>query len=90
MFVGRVRRKGVEVRSLPEVLAAELPVELNMLDFCFTLEGLRVEKARIRVWLDDQVPGFGAGLLEPVLAAVGFDTAGWYRRVLTQSEGCSW
>jgi hypothetical protein len=60
-----------------------MPAELNMLMFCSTVEGLRAEMHRIRVWLDEQVPGRGAELMPSVLAHAGFDTAGWYRRVLT-------
>ena len=80
VIVGRVRRH--RRLTAPEVLAAEMPAELLMLEFCETVEGLRCEMSRIRVWLDEQVPGRGADLLGPVLEYVGFDFAGWYRRVL--------
>ncbi len=76
--MGQIRRQGKEVRSLPEVLAAELPVELNMLEFTSTTEGLRAELERVRSWLDSRVPGGGADLLGPVLDAVGFDVGRWY------------
>jgi hypothetical protein len=79
--VGRVRRH--RQLSTPEVLAASMPAELNMLMFCSTVEGLRSELGRIRVWLDEQVPGRGHDLLGPVLEHVGFDMADWYRRVLS-------
>jgi hypothetical protein len=85
--MGRVRR--YRRFTTPEILAAALPAELNMLEFCSTVEGLRAEMGRIRVWLDEQVPGRGNVLLPAVLAHIGFDMAGWYRRVLTQPEGCS-
>ncbi len=86
--MGRVRRH--RRLTAPEVLAAEMPAELLMLEFCSTVDGLRVEMGRIRVWLDEQVPGRGHDLLGPVLEHTGFDTAGWYRRVLTQQpvEDC--
>lgn len=85
--MGRVKRHGR--LSAPEVLAAELPAELLMLEFCGTLAGLRAEQGRIRAWLDERVPGRGAELLAPVLTHTGFDVAGWYRRVLTEPvEGC--
>ncbi len=79
--MGRVRRH--RRLTAPEVLAAEMPAELLMLEFCSTVDGLRVEMGRIRVWLDEQVPGRGSALLPAVLAHIGFDMAGWYRRVLT-------
>jgi hypothetical protein len=60
-----------------------MPAELLMLEFCSTVEGLRSELGRIRVWLDEQVPGRGSVLLPAVLAYIGFDTANWYRRVLS-------
>jgi hypothetical protein len=63
-----------------------MPAELLMLEFCSTVEGLRAELHRIRVWLDEQVPGRGHDLLGPVLEHVGFDMAGWYRRVLACSD----
>jgi hypothetical protein len=85
---GRVRRRGVGVRSLPEVLASALPAELNMLEFCSTVEGLRFEQSRIRDWLELQCPGCGSDLLGPVLEYVGFDVAGWYRRVLSAPPDC--
>ncbi len=79
--MGRVRRHWT--LSTPEVLAAGMPAELNMLEFCSTVEGLRSEMHRISKWLDEQVPGRGSVLLPSVLAYIGFDTANWYRRVLS-------
>jgi hypothetical protein len=85
--MGRVRR--ARRLTAPEVLASVMPAELNMLEFCGSVEGLRFELGRIRVWLEEQVPGRGSDLLGPVLEHVGFDMAGWYRRVLSQpAEGC--
>ena len=78
--MGRVRRH--RRATTPELLAAALPAELNMLEFCSTVEGLRSEMHQIGVWLDEQVPGRGTALLPAVLAHIGFDMAGWYRRVL--------
>ncbi len=85
--MGRVRRH--RRLNTPEVLAAAMPAELNMLEFCGTVEGLRREQGRVREWLEAQAPGRGYELLQPVLDYAGFDTAGWYRRVLTQPDGCS-
>ena len=79
--MGRVRRH--RRLTAPEVLAAEMPAELNMLMFCSTVEGLRFEQNRIRDWIEEQVPGRGSELLGPVLGLVGFDQAEWYRRTLT-------
>lgn len=84
--MGRVRRH--RRLTAPEVLAAEMPAELNMLMFCSTVEGLRFEQNRIRDWIEEQVPGRGSELLGPVLAHVGFDQAEWYRRVLTAQGDC--
>ncbi len=81
VIVGRVRRH--HRLTTPEVLAATMPAELNMLMFCSTVEGLRSELGRIRAWLDEQVPGRGSALLPAVLAHVGFDMACWYRTVLS-------
>ncbi len=78
--MGRVRRH--RTLSAPEVLAAALPAELNMLEFCGTVEGLRSEMHQISRWLDEQVPGRGNVLLPGVLAHIGFDMAEWYRRAL--------
>ena len=80
--MGRLRRKAVRVAT-PELLAASMPAELNLLEFCGTVEGLRAEMGRIRAWIDEQVPGQGAELLPAVLEHVGFDYAEWYRRVLS-------
>ena len=70
--------------ATPELLAAAMPAELNLLEFCGTVEGLRAEMGRVRAWIDEQVPGQGTELLPAVLEHVGFDYAGWYRRVLTE------
>ena len=78
--MGRVRRH--RRLTTPEVLAAAMPAELNMLMFCGTVEGLRAEQQRIVEWLDEQCPGRGRDLLPAVLKHVGFDTAEWYRAVL--------
>ncbi len=86
--MGQVRRKGLDVRSLPEVLASALPAELLMLEFCGSVEGLRFERSRIRDWLELQCPGCGSDLLGPVLEHVGFDMSGWYRRVLSAPPDC--
>ncbi len=80
--MGRVKRH--RRLSAPEVLAAEMPAELNMLEFCSTVAGLRAEQNRIVEWLDGQVPGRGRDLLGPVLEHVGFDMAAWYRQALAQ------
>jgi hypothetical protein len=85
-LVGRVRRQ--RRLTAPEVLAAAMPAELNMLEFCSTVEGLRFEQGRIVEWLEAQVPGRGTDLIGPVLEHVGFDVAGWYRRVLTSPPDC--
>lgn len=82
--MGRVRRH--RTLSTPEVLAAAMPAELNMLEFCSTVEGLRCEMHRIGVWLDEQVPGRGSALLPAVLAHIGFDMAGWYRLALKYAD----
>jgi len=79
--VGRLHRKSVRVAT-PELLAASMPPEVNLLEFCGTTEGLRAEMGRIRAWIDEQVPGQGAELLPAVLEHVGFDLAGWYRQAL--------
>ncbi len=83
--MGRVRRQNR--LTAPEVLAAAMPAELNLLMFCGSLESLRSEQGRIVEWLEAQVPGRGSELLGPVLQHVGFDVAAWYRRVLTSKEG---
>ena len=80
--MGRPRKHRKERRSLPEVLASELPVEVNMLEFTSTVEGLRSEQARIKSWLESRVPGGGADLLGPVMAHTGFDQAQWFAQVL--------
>lgn len=80
--MGRIRRNGR--LTAPEVLAANMPAELNMLEFCSTVEGLRLELHRIAEWLEGQCPGYGKDLLHPVLQHIGFDQAEWYRRVLMQ------
>ncbi|MEI7780135.1 MAG: hypothetical protein WCJ42_12005 [Actinomycetes bacterium] len=80
--MGRLRRKSVRVAT-PELLAAAMPAEVNLLEFCGTTEGLKSEMERIRAWIDEQVPGRGDDLLAPVLEHVGFNHAQWYRRVLT-------
>ena len=72
--------------ATPELLAAAMPAELNLLEFCGTTEGLQAEMGRIRAWIDEQAPGKGADLLGLVLEHVGFDYAEWYRRVLTQPD----
>jgi hypothetical protein len=82
--MGRVRRH--HGLTTPEVLAAALPAELNMLMFCSTVAGLRTEQNRIVEWLDGQVPGRGRDLLGPVLEYTGFDMACWYRRALLAGE----
>jgi hypothetical protein len=82
--VGRVKRRHGQL-STPEVLAAAMPAELLMLEFCSTVEGLRFELGRIKVWLDEQVPGRGSALLPGVLAHIGFEMAVWYRWVLSSS-----
>ena len=79
--MGRVRRH--RTLSTPELLAAAMPAELNMLEFCGTVDGLRFELRRIVDWLEDEVPGRGTDLLPAVLELVGFDLADWYRRVLS-------
>lgn len=79
--MGRVRRH--RTLSTPELLAAGMPAELNMLEFCGSVDGLRLELRRIVDWLEGEVPGRGTDLLPAVLELVGFDLAGWYRRVLT-------
>jgi hypothetical protein len=85
--VGRVKRH--RRLSAPEVLAANMPAELNMLEFCSTVEGLRFEQVRIGDWLEQTAPHGGRDLLPAVLQLVGFETAEWYRRVLSQpAEGC--
>ena len=81
--MGRLRRKAVRVAT-PELLAASMPAELNLLEFCGTTEGLRAEMGRVRAWIDEQAPGQGAELLPAVLEHVGFNYADWYRRVLTE------
>ncbi len=78
--VGRVRRHGR--LTTPEVLAAEMPAELNLLEFCGTVEGLRAEFRKISVWIDEQVPGRGDDLLLPLLRYIGFDFGEWYRKAL--------
>lgn len=78
--MGRVRRH--RRLTTPEVLAAAMPAELTMLEFCESVEGLRAELHRISVWLDGQVPGRGRDLLPAVLGDIGFDMAGWYHLVL--------
>ena len=78
--MGRVRRH--RTLSTPELLAAGMPAELNMLEFCGSVDGLRLELRRIVDWLEGEVPGRGADLLPAVLELVGFDLADWYRRVL--------
>lgn len=80
--MGRVRRH--RRLTTPEVLAAALPAELNMLEFCESVEGLRYETGRIGDWLEDQFPARGRDLLPAVLTHIGFDYAEWYRRVLTE------
>ncbi len=70
--------------TTPELLAASMPAEVNLLEFCGTVEGLKAELGRVRDWIDGQVPGRGDELLALVLEHVGFDCAEWYRRVLTQ------
>lgn len=80
--MGRLRRKGVRAFT-PEVLAAEMPAEVNLLEFCGTVDGLKAEMGRVRDWIDGVVPGGGDALLMPVLEGVGFDLADWYRRVLS-------
>ena len=85
LAVGRLRRKSVRVAT-PELLAASMPAEVNLLEFCGTVEGLKAEMGRIRVWIDEQVPGRGNDLLGPVLDHVGFDMAEWYRRALLAGE----
>lgn len=79
--MGKVRRH--HRLTTPEVLAAGMPAELNMLEFCGSVEGLRSEMSRIRLWLDEQVPGHSADLIGPVMEHVGFDHADWYRRALS-------
>ncbi len=79
--MGRVRR--ARRLTAPEVLAALMPAELNMLEFCGSVEGLRFELGRIRVWLEEQVPGRGSDLLGPVLDHTGFRFGDWYKRILT-------
>ena len=81
--MGRLRRKSVRVAT-PELLAAEMPAELNMLMFCGTVAGLRAEQNRIVDWINEQVPGRGNELLGLVLEHVGFDMAEWYRHTLSQ------
>jgi len=61
-----------------------MPAELNMLMFCGTVAGLRVELRRVVEWLEGEVPGRGTDLLPAVLELVGFDLAGWYRQALAQ------
>lgn len=78
--MGRVRRH--HRLTTPEVLAAGMPAELNMLMFCGTVAGLRAEQNRIVEWLEEQVPGRGRDLLGPVLEDVGFDMAEWYQAAL--------
>lgn len=86
--MGRVlRHHHLTALTAPEVLAAAMPAESNMLEFCSTVEGLRAEQHRIVEWLDGQVPGRGHDLLPAALAHVGFDIAGWYRRVLVGDKG---
>jgi len=80
-LIGRVRRH--HRLTTPEVLAAVIPAELNMLMFCSTVEGLRFEQARIGDWLEEQVPGRGRDLLVPVLEHTGFLLGDWYRRALS-------
>ena len=82
--MGRLRRKDGQMATTPELLAASMPAEVNLLEFCGTVEGLKAELGRVRDWIDGQVPGRGDELLALVLEHVGFDCAEWYRRVLTQ------
>jgi hypothetical protein len=79
--MGKVRRH--HRLTTPEVLAAVMPAELNMLMFCSTVEGLRFEQARIGDWLEEQVPGRGRELLPAVLDHTGFVLGDWYRRALS-------
>ncbi len=80
--MGRVRRH--HRLTTPEVLAALMPAELNMLMFCGTVAGLRAEQNRIVEWLDGQGPGRGQDLLGPVLEHVGFDWADSYCHALEE------
>ncbi len=79
--MGRVRRH--RTLSTPELLAAAMPAELLMLEFCGTVDGLRVELRRIVDWLEGEVPGRGTDLLPAVLEHVGFELSDFYRRVLS-------
>ena len=72
--------------ATPELLAASMPAEINLLEFCGTVAGLRAEQNRIVDWINEQVPGRGNELLGPVLEHVGFDMAEWYRRALLAGE----